>query len=647
MSRLPWVPFIVIILLTAAPPLFAAQHFTEVTGPAGVGMSGLGAAAAFGDFSGDGLPDLVISRNYPDYSVFVYTNDGDGTFTDVSGSCGVNGYLGSLTMVDFDGDGDLDLAGESGDVVVYRNDGAGTFTNVTAALGLGDVPASKVLFFDYDNDGELDLFAAGYDCRLFRNTASAFSEVTAAAGLASATADWSAAAFDYDNDGRLDLYLPNDPQSALWRNEGDGSFSDVTAQAGVSNPGSDPSGLDVGDYNGDGWLDIYICNIGELPFEPDYHRLYRNNGDGTFSDVTGGAGVACYGDGRGAWFIDYDRDGRRDIFAASHVSDNAMYRNDGDGTFTDTAAALNIDKPWDSFGVAWSDFDLDGDLDVYLAGHFDNRLLRNDEAPGGYLCLNLVGVESNTAAVGARVRVTLDDGECWDQRTAGGGLHGDEDPTLEFGLGDDDAVDLRIWWPSGLVEDYLAVPADSRLTITEGEGLEYAADEVVLDGRAVDDGLLLEWTPESGEGLSSWSVRRDGVELVELPGDAGRFLDRAATPGITYGYELVGRAVDGRELRRGSLELTRPSDAARAVELSPPWPCPATEVVKLSFDLPPGRQGTLSVYDTAGRRVIARELAGSGVCRLAIGELATGCYLVELKTAETRMVRRLVVRRRP
>ncbi|MBD3372216.1 MAG: T9SS type A sorting domain-containing protein [Candidatus Coatesbacteria bacterium] len=624
----------------------AAQQFTNVTGAAGVAMSGLGAAAAFGDFTGDGLPDLVISRNSPDYAVFVYTNDGDGTFTNVTASCGIGGYLGSLAWADYDGDGDLDLAGDNGNLVLYSNDGDGTFTNVTGAAGLVGVSTTKPVFLDYDNDGGLDILAAAHDCRLFHNDGGGvFSETTASAGLGAATADWSAVAFDYDDDGDSDLYLPNDPVSALWSNDGDGTFTDVTGAAGVGNAGSDPSGVAVGDYDGDGDLDLYVVNIGELPFEPDYHRLYANDGDGTFTDVTGAAGVGCYGDGRTAWFLDYDRDGLLDLFAASHVSDNAMYHNDGDGGFTDRATALNIDRPWDSFAATWADYDLDGDLDVYLAGHFDNRLLRNDDAPGNHLRLTLVGVTSNASALGARVRVTLDSGECWEELTGGGGLQGRREPPLTIGLGGDDSVDLRIWWPSGLVEDYTDLPAGANLTVTEGDGVEFDAPGIEFTGRVVDDGALLEWSSDDGNtGIVAWVLERDGGRLIELEASRSAFLDRDAAAGRAHRYLLTALTAEGPAHSYGPVELRIPEDSPADFRLSVPWPNPASDASSCRYALPEGVTGELALYDCAGRWLSSLSLTGRGEVELETAALPAGVYLLRLSAPARSITRRVLVR---
>ncbi len=637
---------LIIIIAVSCHAVRAAQQFTNVTAAAGVAMSGLGAAAAFGDFTGDGLPDLVISRNSPDYAVFVYTNDGDGTFTNVTAGCGISGYLGSLAWADYDGDGDLDLAGDYGNLVLYSNDGDGTFTNVTAAAGLAGVSTAKPVFLDYDNDGELDILAAAADCRLFHNDGGGvFSETTVAAGLGAATADWSAVAFDYDDDGDSDIYLPNDPASALWSNDGDGTFSDVTGTAGVANAGSDPSGVAVGDYDGDGDLDLYVVNIGELPFDPDYHRLYANNGDGTFTDVTGAAGVGCYGDGRTAWFLDYDRDGLLDLFAASHVSDNAMYHNDGDGTFTDRATVLNLDRPWDSFAATWADYDLDGDLDAYLAGHFDNRLVRNDDAPGNHLRLTLVGVTSNASALGARVRITLDSGERWEELTGGGGLQGRRELPLTIGLGGDDSVDLRVLWPSGLVEDYPDLPAGANLTVTEGDGIEFDTPGVEFTGGVVDDGALLEWSSaDDGGGIVAWVLERDGDRLVELEASRSAYLDRDAAAGRVHRYLLTARTAAGHVHRYGPVELLIPEDSPADFRLSAPWPNPADGALSCRYALPEGIEGELALYDCAGRRLSSLPLTGRGEVELSTAALPAGVYLLRLSAPARSITRRVLVR---
>ncbi|MCP4230739.1 MAG: T9SS type A sorting domain-containing protein, partial [bacterium] len=331
----------------------------------------------------------------------------------------------------------------------------------------------------FDNDGWLDVFFIYNPCKLYRNNGDGtFDDVTSAMGLSGATADWSGVAFDYDNDGYQDLYLLHDPVCQLWHNDSGAGFTNVTNAMGCGNDGSNPEGVDVGDFNNDGWLDIYIANISEQPYYPDDNRLYRNDSGTGFTDVTNSAGVANIGDGRATWFLDYDNDGLTDLFCTNHVNDNAMYHNNGDDTFTDVAGSLGIRNPWDSFGVSWCDYDYDGDLDVYMAGHFDNRLMRNDECPGNFIIFHMEGTDSNRAAIGAKVKVTAGGFDRYDAVVGGSGKNGQDSLPLEFGLGTEVVADtVQIRWPSGLVEEYYDLDANHHYYAIEGDGIEVGIEE--------------------------------------------------------------------------------------------------------------------------------------------------------------------------
>jgi hypothetical protein len=186
--------------------------------------------------------------------------------------------------------------------------------------------------------------------------------------------------------------------------------------------------------------------------------------------VTAAAGVAGVGDGRTGTFLDLDYDGYVDIFASNHVNPNRLYRNDGDGTFTDIAGTLGMDQPMDPFGTAFGDYDADGDTDIFLATHFGNSLLRCDGVTNHWIQIHLTGVISNRDAIGAVVRCIVD-GQSEYLRVDGGHGMGDSDSeVLAFGLGaSPGAVALEIYWPSGIVEFYDGTGAvDTHVDLTEG-----------------------------------------------------------------------------------------------------------------------------------------------------------------------------------
>jgi hypothetical protein len=343
-------------------------------------------------------------------------------FRNVARALGVDhvGLVGGAVMEDLDGDGDLDLFSTSYDpcvpVSLYLNDGRGGFTDATAEAGLRGVAGGfNVAPADYDNDGRTDLYITrgGWQADAGRMRPSLlhndgdgrFSDVAVAAGLAQAvyptqTSVWA----DYDADGDVDLFLGNEQSdlhepypSQLYRNNGDGTFTDVAGEAGVDNKVM-VKGAAWGDYDNDRDPDLYVSNIGP-------NRLYRNNGDGTFTDVAEDLGVTePTGRSFVPWFFDYDNDGWLDLFVGAYdtsIQDLAayyagqpgggspprLYHNKGDGTFEDVTQAAGLVRPMQPMGANFGDIDNDGFEDFYL-GTGDpafetikpNLLFRNDGA---------------------------------------------------------------------------------------------------------------------------------------------------------------------------------------------------------------------------------------------------------------------------
>ena len=285
--------------------------------------------------------------------------------------------------------------------------GAQQFTDVTDAAGVANSSASQqrlgtnLAWGDYDGDGDLDLYVTNWgssvsrsDNRLYRNDGDGtFTDVAGAAGVSDSRNSIAALWGDYDNDGDLDLYVVNFfEQDQLYRNNGSGSFSRVTGSAGVNviSQGSE-AGAAWGDYDGDGDLDLYLCKY----YFPN--SLYHNNGDGTFSEVAVSSGVADIRDSEDAAWGDYDGDGDLDLYVVNREQNNALYRNDGGGTFAEVACALSLDNTDVGRSARWIDYDADGDLDLYVANVGANALYRND-GNGQFVNVAVGDLRSNAAA---------------------------------------------------------------------------------------------------------------------------------------------------------------------------------------------------------------------------------------------------------
>ena len=374
------------------------------------------------------------------------------------------------TCGDYDNDGDLDafFLGWWGSRNLVENNGDGTFTDVTTAAGLVDQAEMgySANWVDFNNDGYLDLFIS--DGTLYQNNGDkTFRDVAAEKGIASFDHVAGSAWADYDNDGDADLMM----QVRQYRND-NGVFVDVTEVTGVLSFGI---GLVWGDYNNDEFLDLYMTRDNHAPA-----TLYKNNGDGTFSDVTTSAGVLVE-DARGVAWGDIDNDGDLDLFVTRPPAMDdpyLLFRNNGDGTFTDIHHPANIiigdlsssiDR---GQGASWADFNNDGKLDLFVAnsGYPDFLFKNHGNGTGNhFLVLTLVGTNSNRSGIGARV--TVEAGGFSQIREVEGGANTSQNSLpVEFGLDQTQQVDkITIRWPSGLEESTTrSIAVDQFLTLEEG-----------------------------------------------------------------------------------------------------------------------------------------------------------------------------------
>ena len=458
---------------TAQATIVATFAWLDVTtGP--LGDPGNGVGVAWGDYDGDGDPDLFFT-NRPGQNRLL-RNEGGDVFSDVtSGSLGDSGTNMGAVWGDYDNDNDLDLylARIDQSNRLFRNDGSGAFTDVTAGP-LGDTGnGQSVAWADYDRDGDIDLYIANYAQanKLLRNEGGDVFVDATTDPLGNTGHSTGIAWGDYDNDGDLDLYLANDGSAnKLFRNEGGGAFTDVTT--GPLGDTGNGFGVAWGDCDNDGDLDLYLANSGQA------NRLLRNEGDGVFLDVTASP-LNDAGHGRGVAWGDIDNDGDLDLYLANSGEANRLFRNDGDGIFVD-ATTEPLGDGGNGRGVAFADYDNDGDLDLYLANMGQpNRLFRNDLGSGSHwLELDLRGTASNRTGIGARVRIVTGPGSQVREVSGGSGFASQDAQTVHFGLAAVTVIDtLEVKWPSGAVQREFMVAADQILSIVEPEntGLEPAA----------------------------------------------------------------------------------------------------------------------------------------------------------------------------
>ncbi len=450
---------------------------------------------ALGDYDGDGFDDLYASRG--DAGAALWRNNGDGTFSDTAAAAGValaGIHTSGPAFADLDGDGALDLFVSALDheLFLFRNQADGTFVNVTLASGLsGDRFNFGAGFGDFDRDGDLDLALGHWGTQasqqprhLWRNDGGmSFTAVGAATGAEAAiwTGTLNIYTFtltfsDYDDDGWPDLLVAGDfGTSRVLHNEG-GTFSDATGPEITDEHGM---GMAVGDFNNDGLLDWFVTAI----LDDDYagytgNRLYQNQGDGTFADVTTAAGVANGYWGWAACAADFDNDGHLDIFHTNgwqkrpkFVADpSVLFLNDGDGTFTERAGELGLVDVGQGRSVVCFDFDRDGDIDLAVLDNEGSLRLFENRLPAGkhFLAVKLVGRGGNTEAIGARVMATVGSTTQLRELRAGSNFASQDPAIAHFGLGAETVVDtLTVRWPDGTETVLTDVGADQHLIVQQ------------------------------------------------------------------------------------------------------------------------------------------------------------------------------------
>jgi hypothetical protein len=533
-----------------------AFHFTDITASTGIRFQHAGSpekkyliesmsgGVLLLDYDRDGWLDIYFT-NAPSVDMALrgekarsalYRNNHDGTFTDMTDKAGV-GYpcwaMGGA-VADYNNDGWPDILVTCAEgLVLYRNNGNGTFTDVTREARLTDTRwATGAAFADYDGDGFVDLmvtryvefdlknlpkFGVGPTCH-FRGVAvqcgprgmkglgdslyhnnngdGSFTDVSKSAGVDDSAGyyglglTWS----DFNDDGRPELFVADDSTpNYLYRNDGNGHFTDVSFMSGtaVSGDGGEMAGMGVAvcDYNHSGRFSIHVTN-----FEDQNNSLYRNDGNMSFTDVSYAAGIGTVTVpylGWGTGCIDLDNDGWPDLFVVNgHVypqvdsfEAGAKYRerklvflNKRDGTFEDLSNIMGpaLAIPQASRGAAFGDMDNDGDIDVVVE-NIDGApmILRND---GGsqkhWITLELVGSKSNRLAIGAKVKAVAGPLVQVDEVRSGGSYLSQSDLRVHFGLGDAAKVDrIEIHWPSGRSENLQNLPADRFYFVKEGEGV--------------------------------------------------------------------------------------------------------------------------------------------------------------------------------
>jgi len=486
-------------------------RFTDVAPALGIDSFSSAGGVVVDDFDNDGALEILTSNFDSCGAMQLFRRGSDGRFHDQAASAGLTGELGGLNLVqaDYDNDGCKDVLVLRGGweqpqrKSLLRNNCNGTFTDVTVASGLASPATSTqtAVWADIDNDGFLDLFVGNENrpSQLFRNKGNGtFEDIAPAAGVARTAFTKGVAAADYDRDGDVDFYLANlGGGNFLYRNNGNRTFTEVSDQAGVPGP---ERGFPTWffDYDNDGWDDLlvssYFLSVDETarrylrrPPNAATMKLYRNLGNGTFADVTAQVGLDRVYMPMGSNFGDVDNDGYPDIYLgtgspsyAATVGAVLLHNREG-RSFSDVTVSSGTGELHKGHGVAFADIDGDGDLDIVFkvggATPGDAHAFRLFANPGhgrDWLGLDLVGAQTNRAAIGARIAVTVQGSGA--ARTVyrtvnSGGSFGASPLQQHIGLGDGaQRVDVEITWPvSRTTQRFSNVPRNQILRIREGE----------------------------------------------------------------------------------------------------------------------------------------------------------------------------------
>ena len=443
---------------------------------------------SFFDYDNDGWDDITIACKGSD-PVRFFRNNGGQLVEEFYGIT-ITGHSKQVIWVDYDNDNDNDLfvTRLDGNNLLYQNDGNLNFTNVTVAAGFSNfniLSTYGATFGDIDNDGDLDLFISNKDVsgtvpnKLYRNNGDGtFSDISFAAGISlTGHLTFCASFFDYDKDGFQDIYMSNDRfvnTNILYKNNGDNTFTDVSVTSGA-NIAANAMSTTIDDFNYDGWLDIYITNTAEG------NHLLKNNGDGTFDDIAIASGLSFNSIGWAANFFDADNDTDMDLYISSMVDNpssglltTAFYECQDNQTYMlSTTSGFDNDE-FKSFSNAIGDIDNDGFQDFIVANQApDNHSLwHNQNNTNNWLKVKLEGVQSNKNGIGSWIEVFANNEVMYRYTVCGEGFLGQNSATEIFGIADATTIDyVKVTWLSGVEDVITNVSANQTLLIEEGSTL--------------------------------------------------------------------------------------------------------------------------------------------------------------------------------
>ena len=474
------------------------------------GDSDHGTGVSFVDFDDDGWDDLTFATG--DGQALKFFKNINGTFEEEFFNIPDLSYeTKSVTWVDFDNDGDKDIYVTSFTTgnKLLKNEGSDTFVDVTVNSGL---PLANIFTYgaswgDIDNDGYLDVFLSSFDTEkvvpnyLYKNNGDGtFINISNSAGISSVGhLSFCSAFFDYNNDGWQDIYVSNDRifnTNILYKNNGDGTFTDVSEVSGT-NTDIDAMTVTIDDFNSDGWFDIYVTGSPD-----DGNVFYKNNADGTFTDIAVSTDTLVYGTCWSAVFLDAENDMDLDLYVSSSLdgsnifNSSMFFENFGYEIFINNDSFGFVDDTNESHSNAIGDVDNDGLLDIIVSnrGYQPVDLWKNNTVTANnWLKVKLEGVQSNKDGIGSVIEISINNEKQYRYTLCGEGYMAQNSATEVFGLGTNTQVDyIKVKWLSGIEDVMYNVQANQLIELQEGATLslaEYGYDKVNIYPNPVKETL--------------------------------------------------------------------------------------------------------------------------------------------------------------